>query len=132
MADTGIGQRMPREFLAGILLARRRDVGMREHAMRWNVAAKHDAAAQRDHGRDLAQWKIRIAPIMATVDDFDSDRAGIDVLLAGPGRCAGMPGALALGYALHDAAVFQHDVMRGYVGSRGAKLGDRAFHIRHA
>ena len=39
---------------------------------------------------------------------------------------------LALGHALHDAAVFQHDVMRRYVGARGAELRDRAFHVRHA
>ncbi len=39
---------------------------------------------------------------------------------------------LALGHALHDAAVFQHDVMRRDVGAGGAELRDRAFHIRHA
>src|SRR5258707_1026607 len=43
-----------------------------------------------------------------------------------------MPGALAFRHALHDAAVFQHDVMRGDIGAGGAELGDRAFHIRHA
>ena len=43
-----------------------------------------------------------------------------------------MPGALGFRHALHDAAVFQHDVMRRYVGAGGAELGDRAFHIRHA
>ena len=100
--------------------------------MRRHVAAEHDAAAQRDHGGDLAQREIRIAPVVAAVDDLDPDRAGIDVFLAGPERHAGVPGALALGHALHDAAVLQHDVMRRYVGAGGAKLGDRAFHIRHA
>src|SRR3954451_20938744 len=34
VTDAGIGQRMPREFLAGILLARGRHVGVAEHAMR--------------------------------------------------------------------------------------------------
>ena len=43
-----------------------------------------------------------------------------------------MPGALALRHALHDAAVFQHDVMRRDVGAGGAELGDRAFDIGHA
>ena len=132
MADAGIRQRMPREFFAGILLARRCDVGMREHAMRGHLAAEHDAAAQRDHGGDLPEREVRIAPVMAAIDDLHTDRAGIDVFLAGPAGYAGVPGALALGHALHDAAVFQHDVMRRNVGACGAELGDRAFHIRHA
>lgn len=93
---------------------------MREHAVRGHLAAEHDAAAQRDHGGDLAQRKIRIAPVVAAIDDFDADRAGIDVFFARPERLAGMPGALGLRYALHDAAVFQHDVMRRNVGTRRA------------
>ena len=103
-----------------------------EHAMRGHVAAEHDAAAQRDHGGDLAQRKVRIAPVMAAIDDLDADRTGIDVFLAGPGRHAGMPGALGFGHALHDAAVLQHDVMGGNVGARRAQPRDRAFHVRHA
>src|SRR5207248_8077182 len=43
MADAGIGQRMPREFLAGVFLARWRDVRMPEHAMWRHLAAEHDA-----------------------------------------------------------------------------------------
>src|SRR5690606_34452540 len=34
-AHAGIGQQSPRKLLAGIDLARRRDVGMTEHAVRW-------------------------------------------------------------------------------------------------
>ncbi len=34
MADAGIGEQLPGKFLARILLARRRDVGMRQHALR--------------------------------------------------------------------------------------------------
>ena len=132
VADAGIGQRMPRKFLAGVLLARRRDIGMGEHAMRRHLAAQHDAPAQRDHGGDLAQRKIRIAPVMAAIDDLDADRTGVDVFLAGPDRHAGMPGALGLRHALHDAAVFQHDVMCRDVGAGRAQLRDRAFDIGHA
>ena len=121
---TGISRRDPSCAPARRRNARARDAG--------HVAAEHDAAAQRDHGGDLAQREIRIAPVMAAVNDLDPDRAGIDVFLAGPARHAGMPGALALRHALHDAAVFQHDVVRRDLGARGAKLGDRAFHIRHA
>ena len=69
---------------------------------------------------------------MAAIDDLDPDRAGIDVFLAGPRGYPGVPGALGFRHALHDAAVFQHDVMRRHVGAGGAELGDRAFHIRHA
>ena len=92
-----------------------------EHAMRRHLAAEHDAAAQRDHGGDLAQRKFRIAPVMAAIDDLDADRTGIDVFFAGPGRHAGMPGALGFRDALHDAAVFQHDVMGGDVGARACR-----------
>ncbi len=99
--------------------------------MRPDVAAEHDAAAQRDDSRGLAQREIRIAPVMAAVDDLDSDRAGVDVFLAGPGRNAGMPGPLGLGHALHDPAVLQHDVVGGHLGSRRAETGDRALDVRH-
>jgi hypothetical protein len=105
---------------------------MRQHAMRRHVAAKHDAAAQRDHGRDLPQRILRIAPIVPAIDDLDTDRTGIDVVLAGPGRDAGMPGAFGLRHALHDAAVLQDDIMRRDVGSRGGQLGDRALRVGHA
>src|SRR5258708_9262465 len=63
VADPGIGQRVPGKFLAGVLLARRGDVGMPEHPMRRNLAAEPDAAAQRAHGGRLAPPELRIAPI---------------------------------------------------------------------
>src|SRR6267378_7052112 len=110
---------MPWKFLAGIFLARRSDVRMPEHAMGRHLAAEDDAAAQRDHGGDLAQRKLRITPVMAAIDDLDADRTGIDVLFAGPGRRAGMPGAFGFRNGLNDAAVFQHDIMRRYIGASG-------------
>ena len=69
---------------------------------------------------------------MAAIDDLDADRTGVDVLLAGPGGDAGVPGALGLGHALHDAAVLQHDVVGGDLGAGGAKAGDRALDVGHA
>ncbi len=69
---------------------------------------------------------------MAAIDDLDADRAGVDVFLARPTGRAGVPGALALRHALHDAAVFEHDVMRRHLGAGGAELCDRALDIRHA
>src|SRR6202022_4216850 len=98
------------KFLAGVLFARWRDVRMPEHAVGRHLAAEHDATAQRDHGGDLAQRKLRVAPVMAAIDDLDADRAGVDVFFAGPGCRAGVPGALGLRHALHDAAVFENDV----------------------
>src|ERR1700681_652728 len=115
---------MPREFLAWVFLARRSDVGMPKHAMLRHLAAKHDAAAQRDHGGDLAQRIFRIAPVVAAIDDLDADRTGIDVFFAGPGSHAGMPGTLGFRDALHDTAIFEDDVVRGNVGAGGAKLRD--------
>ena len=84
MADAGIVQDAPGKLFAGILLARRRDVGMAEHARRRNRVAGEDAAAQRSHRRDLPLGKIAIAELMAGIGDLDTDRAGIDVGLAGP------------------------------------------------
>src|SRR5437879_4237216 len=103
---------MPWKFLAGVFLARRRDVGMPEHAMRRHLATEHDATAQRDHGGNLAQREFRIAPVMAAINNLDAYRTGIDVFFSRPGRHAGMPGAFGFRDALHDAAVFQNDVMR--------------------
>src|SRR6266851_7732181 len=103
---------MPRKFLAGVFLAERSDIRMREHTMGRHLAAEHDAAAQRDHGGDLTQRKFRIAPVMALVDDLDADRTGIDVFLTAPECHAGMPGAFGFRDALNDAAVFPHDIMR--------------------
>ena len=54
MADSGIGQLMPWKFLARILLARRCDIRMCQHPLRQDLAAEHNAAAQCDHGGDLA------------------------------------------------------------------------------
>src|SRR6266704_4954575 len=116
---------MPRKFLAGVFLARRSDVRMPEHAMGRYLAAKHDAAAQRDHGGDLAQREIRVAPVMTAIDDLDADRTGIDVFFAGPIGRAGMPGALGFRDALNDAAVLEHDIMRRYIGAHRAQLRDR-------
>src|SRR5882724_2300365 len=132
MADAGIRQRMPRKFFAGVFFSRRGDVRMSEHAMLWHVATEHDAAAQGDHSRDLAQREFRIAPIMAAIDDLDSDRTGIDVFFPRPGCDARVPGAPRLRNALHDAAVFQNDVMRGNLAARRAEPLDRALHVRHA
>lgn len=113
MADAGIGQQLPRKLLARVLLAGRRDVGMRQHPLGqdFRVTAE-DRLRQRDHGRDLLQRELVVAEFMTGVHDFDADGSRVDVRLARPGRHAGVPGALVLRHALHDAAVLEHDVVR--------------------
>src|SRR6218665_3381672 len=105
---------------------------MAEHAMRLQVMTQDDAAAQRRDGGEPSAPKIRIAPVMTAIDDLDADRAGIDVLLAGPEADAGMPGPLGFRYRLHDATVFEHNIMRRDIGARGAEARDRTFRIGHA
>src|SRR6185312_11714348 len=83
--NSGLAEQIPRKFLARILLARWRHVGMGEHAVGTDRAApREDRTAECDHRGDLTARKIRIAEVMARIDDLDSDRAGIDVGLARP------------------------------------------------
>ncbi len=59
MADAGARQNVPGEFLAGVALARGRDVGMGENAFGPNGAPRGDVAAQCDDGVDLPPRKRR-------------------------------------------------------------------------
>ena len=88
-------------------------------------AAGHDRFAQRDHRRDLPQREVAVAEFVPRIDDFDADRARIDVGFPGPGRYAGMPGAPLFRHALHDAAVLEHHVMRGHFAVGRAEPGER-------
>src|SRR5271154_5864785 len=116
VADAGRRQMPPREFLAGIALARRGDVGMGEDALGPDSPPRCDVAAERGDGVDLAGRKSRQAAVMAGIDDFDADRGRIHVGLAAPGGDAGMPGALVLRDELRDVAAFPDKVMRGDFG----------------
>src|SRR6185295_5542802 len=78
-ADTGGGELRPGEFLARILLARRCDIGVRQHAFARNVTPLDDVAAKLDDGVDLRVGKIAVAELVTRVDDFDADRARVDV-----------------------------------------------------
>src|SRR5262249_58836598 len=112
VSDTGFIKRAPREFLPRILLARRRNIRMGQDADRGNRVAGLDAPAERRYCRDLAFRKIRIAVIVPRIGDFDSDRAGIDISLAGPLRFAGVPGTTAFRNYLHDPAVLEDEIVR--------------------
>src|SRR6185295_5403750 len=74
-SDAGGGEAIPRKFLPRILFARRRDVGMREHALAADWMARDDVAAQLDQRIDLRAGKIPIAVFVAGIDDLDPDRA---------------------------------------------------------
>src|SRR5262249_7999374 len=82
--DPGIVQDLPGKFLARVLLARRRDVGMAKHAAGRNAMTGEDAAAERRPRRNLAARKLRIAMIVSRVGDLDADRARVDVGLTRP------------------------------------------------
>src|SRR6516225_10096723 len=84
-ADAGSGQRLPGKLFAGIALARRRDVGMGEHAVGGNPVAGENAAAERRHRRNLPFRKGGIAMVMSGIGNLDADRARIDVALPRPG-----------------------------------------------
>src|SRR5580704_7207187 len=66
-ADAGAVQPLPREFLAGIVLALRGDVGMPEHPVRPDAVAMQDVAAESDYRIDLGVREIGAAEIMAGI-----------------------------------------------------------------
>ena len=72
VADAEVAEQFPGEFLARVLLARRRDVGMREHALGAIGSCRlEDRLAQRDDRRGLPQREVRIAEFVAGIDDLD-------------------------------------------------------------
>src|SRR5262245_38209529 len=82
--DPRVVQDLPWEFLARILLARGRDVGVAEHAVGWNAVTREDAAAECRDGGDLAAREIGIAVVVTRIDDLDADRARVEVGFARP------------------------------------------------
>src|SRR4029078_3771137 len=76
VTDPGFAQQPPRKFFARILLAARRDVGMREDAIGTDRPAPgDDRSAQRDDGRGLTQRKIRVTEFMTGINDLYAARA---------------------------------------------------------
>ena len=85
VTDAGFTEQAPWKFLARILLAGRRNVGMRKDTVGTDrPTSGDDRSAKRDDGRSLTQRKIWIAELMARIDDLDADRGGVDVGLALP------------------------------------------------
>ena len=94
--QAALGQRPPREQLARVLLARRRDVGMADDIAAADPVTLLDVGEQRDQRRDLLVGKRAVAELMAGIDDLDPDARRIDVGDPAPARLARVPGALRL------------------------------------
>ena len=97
-----------------------------------NRSACNDVAAERDDRRDLGRGKIRIAEIVPGIDDFNPNRARIDIVILFPDRHAGMPGAPRFGDELHDRAVLEHNIMTRHLAGGFAQAFDRVLPARHA
>ena len=82
-----------------------------------------DAAAERDHRRDLRPAEIAIAEGMAGVHHLDADRQRVDVALAAPRAAAGVPGAIGLPHHLGDPPVLVHEVVGRHFADRVAEPG---------
>ncbi len=63
--QAALGQRLPREQLARVFLARRRDVGMADDIAAADAVPLLDVGDQRDQRRDLLVGKRAIAEFMA-------------------------------------------------------------------
>ena len=74
----------PREQLAGIFLAVRRDIGMADYAAVSNLPARSDLIEQRNQCRDLGVWKGAVAELVPGIDQLNTDGDGIDIALAFP------------------------------------------------
>src|SRR5579885_3010072 len=84
VADAVLVKLGPGKFLAGVPLARGRNIGMSEHSIGADFAALDDVLAERDYRPDLLLRKIRVAEIVTGISDLDSDRARIYVAPAFP------------------------------------------------
>jgi hypothetical protein len=84
MADAFPVKLVPRKVLARIMLAARRDIGMREDALRPDGMPRDHVAAQGDHGFDLDGGEIGVPADLVEPGDLYADRSRIDVTEAGP------------------------------------------------
>src|SRR5438067_12137415 len=105
---------------------------MPDDAVRRNPVPGQDVAAQSLEGGHLGFGKGAIAPFVAGIDDFDADRAAVEVLLTLPARNPGMEGAALLRDEPPDRAVFLDDVMRADPRFGIAQPIDRLGGARHA
>ena len=90
--------------IAGVLLARRSDIGMGKNPFRRDCIPGDDIQAQRLDGGHLDVREIGIIEFVAGIVNLDADRAGVDVVVARPVRRTRVPGTLRLAHHLRDAA----------------------------
>ena len=112
-----------RKQLAGILLARRGDVGMADDIAAADRVALLDRGDQGDQRCDLLVGERAVTELMARVDDLDADAGRIDVGDVAPTRLAGVPGAVFLVDQRIGVAVFVDQIMGGDLGIRARSAG---------
>src|SRR6185437_2631128 len=77
--ESALGQRVPGEQLARIVLARRRDVRMSDDIAATDPVPLLDVGDERDDRGHLLVGKWPVAELMPRIDDFDPDARRIDV-----------------------------------------------------
>src|SRR5690606_18576600 len=84
MPDVILGKKPPGKPFAGVYLAARRDIRVRQDTLGRNRVARNHAAAELDDRRNLPLRKVPVSKLVARIDDLDPDRTGIDVRFAAP------------------------------------------------
>src|SRR5690606_23959195 len=123
---------LPWEIFTGVDLANRRNIAVREHALRGNTPSSATIETQFDDGLDLQVWKIRQPARVPGIGDLDADRGRVDIDLPHPEALTRVPGAIRLAHELLDASVFMHEVVTGDLAFRRAKPLQRAVRRCHA
>ena len=106
----GLGQALPGELRAGIDLAPWREVGMADHLRFRDRQARGQVIEQAQQGSQL-WFGVGLA---AGVVDLDADRRRVQFGHRAPTASAGLPGAVAVGDQLVDAAIVADQVVRAH------------------
>ena len=109
-------------MFAGIDLAIRRQIRMRENARWRDFPARGYILAKRDDRFDLLWligWQARN---MAVVSDFDPDRNSVHVAVAGPNTDASVPSTPQLRDKLKKLTLFIDEIMRRNLRGFRAKV----------
>lgn len=126
--QAGIGQLLPGEARARVLLAAGCDVRVADDALGPDVVALGDVAHQ---GNDLVHLRLRVGRVdaaqlrvlVAGVDDLDADGRRIQIAVPRPEARPRMPGPPVLIHQLVDRRrLVPHQVMRAHLPARGQHL----------
>jgi len=102
---------LPREQLAGVLLARRCDVGMREDALWRDRMPAENIATEIDNGFDLSLGERFVSEFVAGICDFDANRARVDVSLSSPVCDASVVRTATFIDQAQNPPVFKYEIM---------------------